>query len=82
MPDDAARDFSEAEALCEAEQYREALALLDVLDAAYPQARNIIYLRAVCLARTGQPKPAKALCRPVWRSSRTATPRPSTRSLV
>jgi tetratricopeptide (TPR) repeat protein len=67
MQDDAARDFQEAEALCNEQRYAEALEILDDLDAAYPNAPNIMYLRAVCLGFGGDPKRAKAICRRLLR---------------
>lgn len=54
--------FDEANALYQDDDYRAALELLDALDAAYPENKNILYARAQCCAKLGKYDTAVALC--------------------
>lgn len=51
---DATARFDQAKQLFAQRRYAESLALLDTLDAAYPNTKNILYPRALCLAMLGR----------------------------
>jgi hypothetical protein len=59
---EAKAKFVEADRLYKAKQYEAALTVLDELDAQFPETRNIIYPRAMCLARLGKFDKALDLC--------------------
>ncbi|GMU91933.1 MAG: hypothetical protein AMXMBFR4_09910 [Candidatus Hydrogenedentota bacterium] len=59
---EAKAKFEEADLLYKAKKYEAALAVLDELDARFPETRNIIYPRAMCLARLGKFDKALDLC--------------------
>lgn len=54
--------FTQADDLFSSNQYAEALAILDRLDAAYPNTRRIMYPRARCLGELGRYEEALQLC--------------------
>lgn len=56
------RRFKEADALYRAGRYGEALALLEALDRAYPNAKNVLYPLALCLEKQGRAGEALAIC--------------------
>ncbi len=51
---EATARFDQAKRLFAERRYADALALLDTLDAAYPNTKNILYPRALCLAMLGR----------------------------
>lgn len=57
--------YDEAKALYRAGKYAEALKLLDALQRAYPQAKNILLAKAECLIALGWHEDAAALCEQV-----------------
>jgi Tetratricopeptide repeat len=60
--ENASEEFKKADALYNDGSYADALEMLDVLDAAYPDTKNILYARARCLAKLGETSKAIALC--------------------
>ncbi len=59
-----ARDkFNEADRLYREKQYADALVVLDDLDKEFPDTKNVLYPRAMCLARVGRFDEALDLCR-------------------
>lgn len=60
--EEAGRLFNEADQLYQADEYAQALDVLDRLDAAYPDNRRVMYPRAKCLAAVGRTAEALDLC--------------------
>jgi len=54
--------FKSADALFRAGQYAEALKLLAELEATYPNARRVLYPKALCLEKLGQLDEADVIC--------------------
>ncbi len=57
----ANKRFQRANDLFAEKRYREALALLDELDREYPGKKNILYPRALCLAKVGDFRKAREI---------------------
>jgi hypothetical protein len=55
--------FKEADQLFRAKKFSEALVVLDNLDREFPNVKNIIYPRAMCMAHVGMHEEALELCR-------------------
>ncbi|MDZ4859083.1 MAG: tetratricopeptide repeat protein [Candidatus Hydrogenedentes bacterium] len=55
--------FKEADQLFRAKNFPEALGVLDELDQEYPNVKNILYPRAMCLAHVGRHEEALEVCR-------------------
>ncbi len=54
--------FQKADDFYRAERYEEALNVLNKLDTAFPEKRNIMFPRARCLRRLKRPQEAMAIC--------------------
>jgi len=61
--EEAKQAYTQAVHLFEAKQYREALALLDAIDAERPNSRHIIFHRALCLVHLGRISEGELCCR-------------------
>lgn len=59
---EATEKFKLSQKLYAKKQYTEALAVLDELNEAFPDSKNIMYPRALCLAKLGQFADADAVC--------------------
>lgn len=59
---EAEKKFADADLFYREDRYTEALALLDDLDRAYPNDRNIMYPRARCLSKMDRHDEALELC--------------------
>lgn len=59
---EARKKFELADELYRDKRYTEALTVLDKLEAAFPNAKNVMYPRALCLAKLGRPKEAHEVC--------------------
>ncbi|MFP6598377.1 MAG: tetratricopeptide repeat protein, partial [Candidatus Hydrogenedentota bacterium] len=59
---DASAQFKEAEKLFEANRVEDAMAILDKLDALYPNTGNLVYARARCLVAVNRFSEAGSLC--------------------
>ncbi|MCL4692212.1 MAG: tetratricopeptide repeat protein [Candidatus Hydrogenedentes bacterium] len=59
---EAQRKFKLADELFRDKRYTEALTVLDKLDTAFPDAKNVMYPRALCLMKLGRPKEAHEIC--------------------
>lgn len=59
---EARKKFELADELYRDGRYTEALTVLDKLDAAFPNAKNVMYPRAMCLAKLGRNKEAHEVC--------------------
>jgi len=60
---DAREKFKQADELFRARDFAKALEVLDDLDREFPDTKNVIYPRAMCLARVGRFDEALELCR-------------------
>ncbi|MDZ4859084.1 MAG: thioredoxin family protein [Candidatus Hydrogenedentes bacterium] len=60
---EARNKFREADQLFREKKFPEALAVLDDLDKEFPDTKNVLYPRAMCLARVGRFEEALELCR-------------------
>ncbi|NUM52180.1 MAG: hypothetical protein HUU46_00925 [Candidatus Hydrogenedentes bacterium] len=60
---DAREKFKQADQLFRDKRFPEALTVLDELDKQFPDTKNVIYPRAMCLARVGRYDEALDLCR-------------------
>lgn len=60
---DAREKFNRADQLFREKNFSEALVVLDELDREFPDTKNVIYPRAMCLARVGRFDEALELCR-------------------
>ncbi len=61
-PDTAKMKYQEADTLFRENQYAAALAILDDLDKAFPKTKNIMLLRAFCLAHLYRAQEAIRVC--------------------
>lgn len=61
MGSGANKRFQRADDLFTEKRYREALALLDELDREFPGRKNILYPRALCLAKVGDFRKAREI---------------------
>ncbi len=59
---EARKKFKLADGLFREKKYSAALDLLDELDATFPNAKNVMYPKAMCLAKLGRPHEAHELC--------------------
>ena len=60
---DALEKYRQADTLMEEERYHEALAVLDELYAAYPNEKELIYIRALCLEKVDRKQEAWGLAK-------------------
>lgn len=67
MPSGPEQRFNEAKQLFAEGRYADALAILQALDAAYPNDRHLLHPMALCLARLGRTDEARALCERIVR---------------
>src|SRR5690606_5135461 len=58
----AKQQYAEAQRLYQQQKFPEALAVLDALDAAFPNQANIVYARARCLVALNRLDEARPLC--------------------
>ena len=56
------RKFQEADALFRQGRFQESHALIEELMAVYPNTKNLLYSKALCLANLGKPQEADNLC--------------------
>ena len=61
-PDEARQKFNLADQLYREKIYPEALKVLNELDEAFPNAKNVMYPKAMCLAKLGRVNEAHTLC--------------------
>jgi len=59
---EARKKFELADELYRDKRYTEALTVLEKLDAAFPNAKNVMYPRALCLVKLGRPNEAHEIC--------------------
>ncbi len=59
---EARRKFKLADELYRDKKYTEALTVLEKLDAEFPNAKNVMYPQAMCLAKLGRAKEAHEIC--------------------
>ncbi len=61
-PQESQQKFHQADSLFKAGRYNEALAILDQLNRAFPNTKNILYPAALCLEKLGRSRDAINLC--------------------
>jgi len=61
-PDEARQKFNLADQLYREKKYPDALKVLDELDADFPNAKNVMYPKAMCLAKLGRVNEAHTIC--------------------